>query len=217
MSMFKRIKSVFIVEDESYVPQKKNEVAANKAPTVSTPDIPVNENASASDRFVDSLLKAIEANNLEGFDYLEYKQSLRSLANMDMDEATRFNSAFAMAKTMGASKTVLLDSAKHYMDILQKEEQKFNEAYEKQRQKQVGSKEEKLKSLQASLIKKEEQIKKLQGEIKESKKQLEAKKKEIGVASSKVAETRDQFLASYRKVADQIQVDIERMNKFLNT
>ena len=99
MSMFKRIKSVFIVEDESFVPKNEGSVATKKVATVKTPDIPVNRNASASDKFVDNLLKAIEANNLEGFDYLEYKQSLRSLSSMDMDEATKFNSAFAMAKT----------------------------------------------------------------------------------------------------------------------
>lgn len=214
MSMFKRLKSVFIVEDENYRPPESEK---GKKKVTPKNDVPINKNAPTSEKFVNSLLKAIEANNLEGFDYLEYKQSLKSLSNMEMDETTKFNSAFAMAKTMGADKKVLIDSANHYLEILKAEEGKFNNAYEKQQQKQVVAKQEKLSTLEAGITKKEAQIKKLQEEIKNSKKELEVRKKEIRDASSKVTKTRDQFFASYRKVADQIVSDIERMNKFLNT
>jgi len=214
MSMLKRLKSIFIVEEEeSFVPPKSSPKKGQ--PVVN--DIPVNKNASSSEKFVNSLLKAIEANNLEGFDYLEYKQSLRSLSKMEMDEATKFNSAFAMAKTMGANKKILIDSANHYLKILKTEEGKFNDAYAKQQQKQVQGRQDKVKSIQASIQKKEEQIKKLQEEIKNSKKEYDLKKKEINSAAAKVALTRDEFFASYHKVSDQISVDIERMNKYLTT
>ena len=42
-------------------------------------EVPVNTDVKASDKFINSLLTAIDNNNLEGFDYLEYKQSLKSL------------------------------------------------------------------------------------------------------------------------------------------
>ena len=214
MSMLKRLKSIFIVEEEqSFIPPEKS--AKNVQAKVQ--EVPINKDAESSDKFVNSLLRAIESNNLEGFDYLEYKQSLTSLAKMDMDEATKFNSAFAMAKTMGADKKVLVDSANHYLEVLKKEEGKFNDAYEKQQQKQVLGRQDKINSIQASIVKKEEQIKKLQEEIKNSKKEFEVKKKEINTAAAKVALTRDEFFASYHKVSDQISVDIERMNKYLTT
>lgn len=215
MSMLKRLKSIFIVEEEekSFVPPKGSPKKAQ--PKVEA--IPVNKDAKSSDKFVNSLLTAIEKNNLEGFDYLEYKQSLRSLAKMEMDEATKFNSAYAMAKTMGADKKILVDSANHYLEILKVEEGKFNDAYEKQQAKQVQGRQDKLVSIESSIAKKEAQIKKLQEEIKNSKQEYEIKKKEINSAAAKVALTRDEFFASYNKVSNQISVDIERMNKYLTT
>ncbi|GLR19404.1 hypothetical protein GCM10007940_40200 [Portibacter lacus] len=213
--MLKRLKSLFIIEEENNTPTAPKKVEAKKKPIIN--DVPINKNAKSSDKFITNLLKAIESNNLEGFDYLEYKQSLKSLSQMDMDEATKFNSAFAMAKTMGANKKILIDSANHYLSILKTEESKFNDAYEKQQHKQVGIRQEKLISIESSIKKKEEQIKKLQEEIKNSKKEFELKKNEINEASAKVAQTRDEFIASYKSVSDQISNDIERMNKYLTT
>lgn len=225
MAMLKKLKSLFIIEEE--VPKSTstgniqkgkpriNPKNADVIPPAEVEEIPVNEDVKAPDKFINSLLGAIENNNLEGFDYLEYKQSLKSLEGMELDEETRFNSAFAMAKTMGATKENLLSSANHYINILNEEKSKFNTAYEKQQQKQVQDREEKLINLENSIKKKEEQIKKLQEEIKSAKAEFEKKKKEINSAAAKVALTRDQFFAAHKKVNDQIEIDIERMNKYL--
>ena len=214
--MLKKLKSLFIVEEE-LGEQSAPKTSKNAKPSEKKEikKIPVNTKIAAPGKFVDSLLQAIENNNLDGFDYLEYKQSLKSLANMEMDESTRFNSAFAMAKTMGADKKKLLDSAKHYVGILEEEKSKFGVAYEKQQQKQVLNKQERLVTIENSIKKKEEQIKKLQQEINTFKKEFDQKKNEINSASAKVALTRDQFFAAHKKVNDQILIDIERMNKFL--
>ena len=40
---------------------------------------------------------------------------------MPMDEQTRFQSAFAMAQTLGATTEHLMHSANHYLEILKKE------------------------------------------------------------------------------------------------
>lgn len=223
--MLKKLKSLFIIEEELSAAEKLKAMKAsrnkgddkstNKTKTSAATKIPVNKSVAAPDKFVNSLLSAIEKNNLEGFDYLEYKQSLRSLAQMAMDESTKFNSAFAMAKTMGASKSNLIESGGHYVRILEEEKAKFTTAYEAQRQKQVASRENRLSAIEGSLSKKEEQIKKLQSEIKNLKTEFEQKKGEINAAAAKVALTRDQFFAAFSKVKDQIAKDIEKMDKYL--
>ena len=111
--MLKKLKSLFIVEDESNakgtVEKKEPEVIQDKSKSGEEPipsgdiSVPVDD-GKIDQKFVDVLLKAIDNQNMEGFDYLEYKQSLQSLSKMDMDESTRYKSAFAMAKTMGATK-----------------------------------------------------------------------------------------------------------------
>ena len=221
--MLKKLKSLFIIEEEVKASSPKSSTStsntnSNKGKSSSSTaneDIPVDVQVKAPEKFINSLLSAIEKNNMEGFDYLEFKQSLKSLDGMDMDELTRYNSAFAMAKTMGATKTNLINSAKHYIGILSDEKSKFNDAYQKQKEKQVIAREEKLKSLEASIEKKKAQIKKLQQEIIAAETQLEKKKNEINSAAAKVSKTRDQFFAAHKKVNDQIELDIKRMNKYL--
>ena len=60
------------------------------------------------ERSINVLTKALENANLPGFDYLEFKQSLAALTQMNMDEAMAIKSAFATASTMGLTKEKLL-------------------------------------------------------------------------------------------------------------
>ena len=131
--MLKNLKSLFIVEEQN-APEKP---AEDPKPTV-TPSPKIAESREGdpgkiTQKFIEVLFKAMESNNLDGFDYLEFKQSLQSLSKMPMDEATRFRSAFAMAETMGATTQQLLSSANHYIDVLKSEETKFEKALANQR------------------------------------------------------------------------------------
>lgn len=223
--MLKNLKSLFIVEDEepkkpvkgkkqaADQPKKQTSSAQSTASSTSTPATP--SPGKVSSKFVNILLKAMDSNNLEGFDYLEFKQSLKSLEKMPMDDATRYQSAFAMAQTMGATPQKLMDTAKHYLNILAKEEQKFEEALAAQRQKQIGSKESQIKKLEEVVANKAAQIKQLTKEIEEHQKQANSLKKEIGGAVVKVESTKNDFIASYEKLIAQINADVENMKQYL--
>ncbi len=234
MSMLKKLKSIFIEEvddpkasttTESKVSHKAEDKSPPTEEPKANPSPAVNASTSQSqttsskgkpdDKFVDLLLKAIEANNVEGFDYLEYKQSLRSLMKIEPDEAKRFQNAYAMAQTMGLDKAKLFGSAKKYIQVLQTEEQKFAQAFEKQKSAQVNQREEKIQNLNKSIVAKEEQIKKLQAEIEAAKKELSTIESKINQAMAKVQSTRDGFYASYNMVLDQIKSDLEKINNYI--
>ena len=146
MSMLKKLKGIFIEESQdnlddipkaskpspksmgaSGTPASEQSKLASMDKTPGTPD----------NKFTEMLFKAIEENNLEGFDYLEFKQSLQSLKKVETDEVKRFQSAFAMASTMGLTKSKLFESAKHYASVLGAEEKKFADAFQKQRNAQI--------------------------------------------------------------------------------
>ena len=235
--MLKKLKGIFVVEDpnapkpvkveETLVeePIIKKDVNADISPSTSpssnsagssTPVQPKNTGSSKPDsKFVNILLKAIESNNQEGFDYLEYKQSLQSLGNVDMDETTRYQSALAMAKTMGATPAKLISSAKTYIKVLDNEGAKFKQASTNQRTKQVTGKEEEIKAHQKAIKEKEALIEKLTKEIAQHKTQLEKTKETITNAANKVQQTTDKFMVAYNVVKGQILTDIENMEKFL--
>ena len=113
MGVFDKIKSLFIVEEDAGQNQNPldavtTEKATTTQPKVETPTIQtpkptqVNSSGTITDKFTDVLMKALSDNNIEGFDYLEFRQGLLSLSKMPMDEGTRFQAAFSMAQVMGA-------------------------------------------------------------------------------------------------------------------
>lgn len=226
--MLKKLKSLFIVEDDTPKTVSSTEASADKIETAPEPDtseqladMPVSEpsqlppDSKPDGKFVNVLLKAIDAANEEGFDYLEFKQSLQSLANMDMDEATRYQSAFAMAKTMGATPEQLLKSADTYLKVLDREAKKFKQALSSQRSKQVTGRESQLKDLQKAVALKKKKIQELTAEIEGHQEELGQQKESIEQAKAKVEMTNQQFQLAYQSVVKQITKDSDRMKKYL--
>ena len=229
MSMFKKLKSIFVIEEEGATAAKaaktvKSTKKVGSAKSTSNPkkseklDTEIAKDANGAkpeNKFVDMLLRSIEANNIEGFDYLEYKQSLQSLIKIESDETKRFQNAFAMAQTMGLSKKKLNDSIKRYLQVLDGEEKKFSEAFEKQKSTQVIEREQNVANLKKSIQAKNDQIRKLQAEIKEADQELTKIKSMINESLAKVEATKDGFYASYNMVVGQIKGDAEKIKKYI--
>ncbi len=231
MSLLRNLKSLFVVTDDNEVQDGTDPVSVDSsssstsststgtsASTISSNDSyssQINSSGNVDDKFLDILLDAMNAHNKPGFDYLEFKQSLQSLAKMSMDEKTRFQSAFAMAQTMGATPGLLIDTANFYLDILSKEEEAFEDSLTTQRKKQIGEKESEGKSLTDMINQKSAQIDQLNKEIQDHKDQLSKIKSQIDDASAKIDKTKQNFIASYNHVVNQVKDDIQKMNDYL--
>jgi len=234
--MFKKLKSLFVVEDEN----AKNQASAGNPSGKSTPasaqgkvspspkqqghakatkpsyDKNNPPKGQPSEKFINRLLGALEENNLKGFDYLEYKQSLQNLGNVEMDEGTKYKSALAMAKTMGASQANLVSSANHYLKVLSSEETKFIEAFKNQQNLQVSTRNKEIQTLEAGIANKQKQIEQLKKQIEAETKALEDRKNSINQANAKVQATKDGFYHAYHIVVDQIKADVDKMKKYLS-
>lgn len=224
--MFGKLKSLFILEDENESKKAAEKAVENEdksaAPTVSAKDITVNiepstipQSGKPDGKFVDILLKAVERDNMEGFDYLEYKSSLQSLSGMDMDEETKYKSSLAMAKTMGATPDKLVASAKKYIATLNKERSKFQDALKSQKTKQVTGKESNIQQIEKGIAGKKNKIAELQKEIESDLAKVTQMKAAINKAAAKVQKTSDSFHYAYNVVTGQILADIEKMQKYL--
>jgi septal ring factor EnvC (AmiA/AmiB activator) len=161
------------------------------------------------------LRRAIESKNQEGFDYLEFKNALKSLDKMIPDEATRYKSAFEMGKTMGLTKDSLIQYANLYINVLEAERKKFNDAVENQKSTKIQERAQQLDEMEAQIAQKEELIKKLQGEIEQIKKSLTTVKQEIDESASKIDQRNAQFQASFALVYNQIAGDIEKIKQHI--
>ena len=220
--IFKKFKSVFVIEDPNAPVQSPPSKAA-PAPAPATqsappPPPPVSTAAGSgavTDKFSEILLNALEKSNQAGFDYFEFRQALRNLAKMPMDEQTRFQSAYAMAQTMGATPAGLVESANYYLKVLSTEQSHFNEAHQQQRIKLIGNREEEVKNIEATMQQKAEQIKQLTQQIEEHRQRAEQIRKELQDTTVKIENTKADFEATFHSVVGQMQSDIEKMQQYL--
>jgi DNA repair exonuclease SbcCD ATPase subunit len=221
-----KFKSIFVVEDANATPAKTTEKSADKtaSPTVTpaqsttyTPAAPIYSppmTGVLNEKFVEILTKSLEASNQDGFDFFEFRESLKSLSKMPMDDKTRYQSAFAMASTMGATPQKLLASAQFYLDVLKNEDKKFSEAVGQQRSKLIGNKEQESQQLEGAIQQKAEQIKQMTQEIESHQNRIEQLKQEITDATGKVESTATDFTNTYQTVVAQIQNDIQKMQEY---
>lgn len=220
--MFKKLKSLFVIEEGEPAIEGKETTASDKSTKKGSSEpartVPIVKDASkghVQNKFLEVLFGALESSNQEGFDYLEFKDFLRSLANVPMDDSTRYKSAFATAQTMGATKEKILTSARTYMELLAKEEAKFQEALQGQRDKNLTSKQHEIKKLEETIRDKQAEIEKLKAEMDNHRKQIGNLEQEINAASEKLVQTANDFEATYQALRGQIQEDVKNIESHL--
>jgi len=172
------------------------------------------ENHLLDERSVSFLTNALEKNNLPGFDYIEFKQSLAALTQM-MDESTAFKSAFATASTVGLTKDKLLQTATHYKKIIDGEKAGFAKAMAKQTIEKVAGKEKEVETLRATIEKHKQQIKQLEEQMAKYQKTIDGADEQVKAAKAKIDAAKEKFDFAHQSVMNQIDKDIENINKYL--
>jgi len=164
---------------------------------------------------VEYLTNALEKNNLPGFDYLEFKQALAVLSQMNMDEATAFKSAYATASTMGLTKTKLLETSEHYKKVLVKEKSQFDVALKNQMQHKVSSKQQEVEKLRTQIVKHKEKIAQLQDQIDKYQETIDGADASITEAKQKIIQTQTNFEMTHQSILNQIEKDVENIHNYL--
>ncbi len=161
------------------------------------------------------LTTALEKNNLPGFDYIEFKQSLKALSDMDLPEEMAFKSAFATASTVGLTKGKLLKTAIHYKKILDTEKKQFDVALEKQMKARVGSKITEVAKLKKQIETIKTKIIELEEKMNNSQKIIDSADADIQAAKEKIEGTRESFETTLKSLNNAIDKDIENIEKYI--
>ncbi len=168
------------------------------------------------EKSIDYLTKALEKNNLPGIDYIEFKQSLGALLEMDMDEEMAFKSAFATASTMGLTKEKLKKTAEHYKNVLTNERKQFDAALEKQVKQKVDSKLQEVEKLRKQVEDYKAKINQLQEKIVKAQGTIDQADDHIKSAKEKIDNTRESFEFTWQSILNQINIDIENIDNYLS-
>ncbi len=171
---------------------------------------------TSSEEFYKVLFGAIEKNNQNGFDYIEFRKALANLETINPDEKTRFLSAFAGAKASGSNAETLVTSANKYLDILTSEQKVFQNAVDDQWNRQIKSKKAEIDQLNNQISDLKSQMAKIQANIESNNTQVSNLNKEIENSKTKIETTKANFDVTYKKLTDQIKGDIDRIKTYLN-
>jgi flagellar motility protein MotE (MotC chaperone) len=173
------------------------------------------ENEALDSKSYKFLISALERSNIEGFDYLEFKQSLSALRDLKIDEHTAIKSAYATASTMGLTVNKLVKSAAHYKSILVNEKSQFDEALDKQIKDRIVSRRAESEKLQKDIAKYEEHIQKLKAEIAACQEKIKNTDKDINEAEERIMSSKAKFESTFNEIVRQIEEDIEKFNQSL--
>jgi len=214
--MLKNLKSLFVTTEEE---KSTTNSKATKSPENKPSDIPQSENTVSSrpvdNNILDRLLQAIENNNQSGFDYLEYRRSLKSLAALPMDETVKFQSAYATASTMGVTLEKLLASIEFYKKVLHNEEDTFKKASKEQYVVGVENKIKEKEKINSVIKEKSLKIQKLTEEIRVHQTEMEQMGKQIETGDAKIRETTANFDQALQVLISQMEQDALKLKQYI--
>ncbi len=167
------------------------------------------------EKSMESLVGALERENLPGFDYLEFKQSLERLQALNLDEEVAFKSAYTTASTMGLTKEKLLKTAAHYKQVLLKEKQSFDVALQNQVKVKVDGKRKEVELLRKRLTEYEAKIRELENLKAAAEKTIMESDDTIAAAQAGINDVHDRFEATLKSLLNQIDSDIADIDRLL--
>lgn len=162
-------------------------------------------------KILDSLLRAIEAKNMAGEDYLEYLDSLKAMQNIPLDEPVKIQTVLATLSTKGLTKQKIFESAAFYLTILDDEKAKFYKALEKQTKDNVTAQKNSITALDELIKTKSAQIAQLTKEITAHQEEIATAKTKITESESKIKNTENNFVKTWEFVAQQMKDNIEKI------
>jgi len=212
-SLLGSIKGAFIQEmPEAAVQSQPQPTAATpvwSAPSVVAPT-PVADSKSR-----ETLLEAIEQSQLDNYDYLKFKKSVQELATVIPDESLRFKTVFTTAKTMGVTKEKLIETANHYVLVLNEELRKFNEAVTDQVDSRIGADEQRVQSLDQTITAKHDQIKKLSEEIDALTAERTTLVTKVAQDKATLESRKTNFIGTHASMVQDIKNDIAKVSSYL--
>ncbi len=221
--MLDKLKSIFVVTEEA----EKKETASTEQTAASTEntskDNATSQNVSTkttskgvvSQPILDKLLGVINQSNQSGFDYIEFKNSLKALEKMGLDEKTMYRSAFATAQTIGVSVPNLVNSIDFYKKILNKENSEFSNALSVQVNAKVADKEKEIEGYKSMITEKEKQLALLTQEIEKHKQSIHALSSKIETDRLQIDKTKSDFVVTFDFIMQQLDSDSKKIKEFL--
>lgn len=122
------------------------------------PEIKLNAN------IVDAIKNVMDDNNLDGYDYYEFMQSISEQTDMP-SEKRKFEVVYSVIKGMGITKQHLIDTATRYLNAIVKHQEEFNDTIASEESEKVDALKNRAESIESTITEKTELIEAIKKEI----------------------------------------------------
>ena len=171
--------------------------------------------ARTDNRFSDYFDILFKEANIPGPDYYEFARMITAMQTIP-DERARYAAAFAGLQVQGLDKEKLLTTAAEYIRVLAADADHFSSSVQAALQEKVHSRaaeaEEKSKRIQAL----SQEILDLQKQIGVMQNEIRATQDETREAKGKLEANSGAYAAESERRKQQIQSDIEKINRYIN-
>ena len=198
------------ISQPSATPQWKpqpQEFAVHTSPSVSV-------SADEMEKFKAHFEKLFADANLPGPDYFEFSKMCQAMSTLP--DETRFPAVFSGLSIQGLTKQKLIESANHYIAVIDEDYQKFNAAVDQQIIADVQQMRLSSQQKAEEVKKKEELILQLQAEIQKDKQDAESLAHEANEKERKAKEKYNTYKAACEAVKSGIQSDVSKINTLIN-
>lgn len=236
--MFKKVMSVFmeVEEDGKEAPQTTNEEqtpAPAVAPTAPTtvgavtpthvappmqqmaPHMSAPVVAGVNDEMASMLFAAIDEANIEGFDYIEFRDTVNQMGNTGMTEHNKFLAVFTTASAMGLTREKLLSSIDHYVSVISSKREGFISHVEGMLEKEVQGRHDAIMNIDEECVKAQEEIAALNLKIQEAQQQKLTLQNEANTQKMEIENTRASFEATFQMVNGKLETDKKNIEMYI--
>lgn len=198
-------------EQKSTVPPiGSNPIPVPPLPSYSTVGV---TNQNDIDKFNEHFEELFQQANLPGPDYFEFSKMCQAMSALPDD--TKFPAAFGGLSVQGLTKQSLLESAQHYINIIDEDAKKFASAIDGKLIADVKNKRATAEAKKAEIAQKNEMIAKLQAEV-------QAQYTEIATLESEATDQEqkaNQKLLVYKSACENrknmIGLDVQKINSLI--
>jgi len=165
----------------------------------------------------DKLSEAIERENLEGNDFLEFMQALQNLSSLNVDENNKFNMVFTTLSTSagGMTKEYLVNSIAHYIKVLENEKNIFTGEMQKATTQMVDEALTEAERLNELAAHKAELIQSLQAEIEGINENVRDLNQNAEESKFKIAKKEADFNATLAQLKEQLATYETKINNYI--
>jgi len=161
------------------------------------------------------LIKLIEDSNLEGFDYLEFMDSVDKMSAVALPEPDKYRLVFTTAQSFGVTVDTLTQAVEHYLKVLANHKTEFEGHVNSQVGGEVEQRKNRIAALEAETLTLNEQIASISQKIASNTTEASQLSQETIQQELKITQVARDFTATYNHVVSRLTSDKDKISTYL--